>query len=147
MPFQYKDAFFHWNHSILGKMAFIFKKALAWLWHTKMRQQFSHFYQIFITCCPGSCQNDNFQGSKWWPFHQNHDILMNIHVASTSLPPINHLHDICYRFSSFEIWGTLNTKAHFISDTFKNQQPTSLWWSSDVMFSSVFDFGLAKLVL
>ena len=33
-----------------------------------------HFDEIFITGYTESCQNDNFQCSQWWKFHQNENI-------------------------------------------------------------------------
>ena len=44
-----------------------------------------HFDEIFITGCIGSCQNDNFQCSQWWRFHQNDDISLEVNVM-TGIP-------------------------------------------------------------
>ena len=44
---------------------FMFNQSISLQWH---------YDEIFITGCPGSCQNDNFQCYQWWKFCQNSDI-------------------------------------------------------------------------
>ena len=42
----------------------------------KIPWKYCHFDEIFITGCTGSCQNDNFQCSQCWKFHQNDYIFL-----------------------------------------------------------------------
>ena len=44
---------------------------------TSLKRKCLHFDEIFITGCTESCQNDNFQCSQWWKFHQN-DIFVSV---------------------------------------------------------------------
>ena len=48
--------------------------------HTSLKRKCLHFDEIFITGCTESCQNDNFQCSQWWKFHQNDDIFVSVIV-------------------------------------------------------------------
>ena len=43
-----------------------------------LKRKCLHFDEIFITGCTESCQNDNFQCSQWWKFHQNDDIFVSV---------------------------------------------------------------------
>ena len=43
-----------------------------------LKRKCCHFDKIFITGCTGSCQNDNFQCSQWWKFHQNNNISVSV---------------------------------------------------------------------
>ena len=45
---------------------------------TSLKRKCLHFDEIFITGCTESCQNDNFQCSQWWKFHQNDDIFVSV---------------------------------------------------------------------
>ena len=47
----------------------------------------SHFDEIFINGCPGSCQNDNFQCSQWWKFRQNDIISVALYTSIFTLMP------------------------------------------------------------
>ena len=44
-----------------------------------LKQKCCHFDKIFITDCTGSCQNDNFQCSRWWKFQQNDNISVSVY--------------------------------------------------------------------
>ena len=53
------------------------------VWNTSfllfyLKRKCHHFDEIFITACIGSCQNDNFQCSQWWKYHQNDDIFVSV---------------------------------------------------------------------
>ena len=40
--------------------------------HAKtLKRKWQHFHKIVVTGYTGSCQNDNFQCSQWWKFHEN----------------------------------------------------------------------------
>ena len=43
-----------------------------------LKRKCSHFDEIFIIGCIGSCQNDNFQCSQWWKFCPNDDIFVSV---------------------------------------------------------------------
>ena len=43
-----------------------------------LKRKCCHFDEIFITGCTGSCQNDNFQCSQWWKFHQDNNISVSV---------------------------------------------------------------------
>ena len=43
-----------------------------------LKEKCQHFDEIFITGCTESCQNDNFQCSQWWKFHQNDNISLSV---------------------------------------------------------------------
>ena len=45
-----------------------------------LKRKCRHFDEIFITGCTESCQNDNFQCSQWWKFHQNDDIFVSVNA-------------------------------------------------------------------
>ena len=47
-----------------------------------LKRKCCHFDEIFITGCTGSCQNDNFQCSQWWKFHQNNNISVSVYDPS-----------------------------------------------------------------
>ena len=49
-----------------------------------LKRKCLHFDEIFITGCTESCQNDNFQCSQWWKFHQNDDIFVSVNVDKTT---------------------------------------------------------------
>ena len=51
-------------------------------WPT-LKRKCLHFDEIFITGCTESCQNDNFQCSQWWKFHQNDDIFVSVYMVAT----------------------------------------------------------------
>ena len=55
-----------------GRIAVIFCK------RSSLKRKCLHFDEIFITGCTESCQNDNFQCSQWWKFHQNDDIFVSV---------------------------------------------------------------------
>ena len=57
-----------------------------------LKRKCLHFDEIFITGCTESCQNDNFQCSQWWKFHQNDDIFVSVRFAFVlccDLLPVN----------------------------------------------------------
>ena len=48
------------------------------MWTNITETEMSSFDKIFINGCTWSCQNDNFQCSQWWKFHQNDDISVSV---------------------------------------------------------------------
>ena len=52
-----------------------------------LKRKCLHFDEIFITGCTESCQNDNFQCSQWWKFHQNDDIFVSVYTVFQWLSP------------------------------------------------------------
>ena len=69
------DAFFVVSRKkLLDKQAMCrWFEALMWR-HCNTETEMSHFHQIFITGCIGSCHFHNFLCSQWWKFRQNGDI-------------------------------------------------------------------------
>ena len=58
-----------------------------------LKRKCLHFDEIFITGCTESCQNDNFQCSQWWKFHQNDDIFVSVKVIRVFT--LTHYHPLC----------------------------------------------------
>ena len=79
----------------------------SWLWYTlpwhlwlnypikvvgatERKLKCHHFGEIVITGSTWSCQNDNFQCSKWWKIHQNDTISVSMWTSFTLwLSPIS----------------------------------------------------------
>ena len=51
-----------------------------------LKRKCRRFDEIFIIGCTESCQNDNFQCSQWWKFHQNDNI--SVSVSSSQCHPM-----------------------------------------------------------
>ena len=47
-----------------------------------LKRKCRRFDEIFITGCTESCQNDNFQCSQWWKFHQNDNISVSVYICN-----------------------------------------------------------------
>ena len=62
---------------------------IAW----SMKRSCCHFDKIFIIGCTESCQNDNFESSRWRKFHQNDNIPVSV---TTRCNYHGHSHSIHY---------------------------------------------------
>ena len=99
--------------------------------HT-LKRKCLHFDEIFITGCTESCQNDNFQCSQWWKFHQNDDIFVSVwKLSKWQLPvqpvmkisskwrhfrfsvhaPTTHRHQTCIEPTKWHVW-LMNDSKH-----------------------------------
>ena len=88
-------------------------------WNVK----FHHFYDIFITGCTESCQNDNFQCSQWWKFCQNEDNFWFSELI------INH------NKTQQMLGSNMCTKTPRIMNDYANSIMTS-WCKTDIIYNS-----------
>ena len=82
------------------------RKYMPMVWHMtnamdllqpSLKWKCLHFDEIFITGYTGSCQNDNFQCSQWWKFHQNINTFI---IQCWTKPSLYFLHQHIYSICS-----------------------------------------------
>ena len=93
---------------------------------TTLKRKCLHFDEIFITGCPGSCQNDNFQCSQWLRFRQNDDIFVSVNIIGlgNGTIPSHKSKLVCCRLDLWQIKFQWNMKQNA---SFSFQENCGIW--------------------
>ena len=83
-----------------------------------MKWKCRHFDEIFILGC--SCQNDNFQCSKWWLFHRNEEISISVNLLFHIIKPVFNyyglsIHSLKYNTCHGYVWSNWQLCRYYTS--------------------------------